>query len=261
MAPQGEPLELARLAFGSGDPVVVLHGLFGSSRNWQSLAKALASDCAVYAVDLRNHGASPWSEVMTYPAMAGDIVRLLDDEGLSAAAVVGHSMGGKAAMATALLYPERVSRLVVADIAPVPYSSGLEVYIEAMAAIDLAAARRRSDVEAALAPAVPERAIRAFLAQNAEPEGSGMRWKLNLGVLQSEMRTISDWPAPLDGGRFDGPVLFLAGGRSDYVRPEHRQAMARQFPAHRLQTIDGAGHWLHAEAPGDTLEALRAFLD
>ena len=257
----GGALDLACQKIGSGPPVIVLHGLLGSGRNWQSQAKALAAEYAVYSVDLRNHGASPWSKEMTYSAMAADILRLIEREDLREVALVGHSMGGKAAMTAALMAEDVIARLVVVDVAPVRYRSGFEAYVDSMIRLDLAAISRRSEVEAALAATIPETAIRAFLAQNAERHDAGLRWKPNLQTLKASMETIAGWPLELTGRQFSGPSLFLSGGRSDYVLPEYHGVIAGYFPSCRFEAIDGAGHWLHAEAPTATLAAIRGFLN
>lgn len=258
MAPAA--LDLAFTAMGEGDPVFVMHGLLGSQRNWQGHGKQLARRHAVHLIDMRNHGRSPWADEMSYAAMAADLVRLMDARGVERVSLIGHSMGGKAAMATALLHAGRVARLAVVDIAPVAYRSGFDDYIAAMQAIDLSSLRRRAEVESALAEAVPEPAIRSFLAQNLDSQGETLRWRANLEVLAAEMSTITGWPAALDEARFDGPALFLSGGASPYVRAEYRDKIMRLFSRAQMQVVGGAGHWLHAEAPQATAEALAGFL-
>ena len=260
MTSQDISLALAVERLGSGPPLVIMHGLLGSSRNWRAIGKELSATHSVRLVDLRNHGASPWSDRMDYEAMAADVLRLLEDEGLESASLIGHSMGGKVAMATALASPGCVTDLIVVDIAPVRYRSGLEVYVEAMRAVDLASMSRRSEVERALEGAVPEAAIRAFLAQNVDSSGGALRWKLNLEVILQQMGAISDWPPVLHDRTYSGRTLFLSGGKSDYVSPGHHHAMRRNFPDYAHEVIEGAGHWVHAEAPKATLDAIRTFL-
>jgi esterase len=253
-------MHLASTAFGTPTdrpPLVIAHGLFGSARNWGAIARRLAADRQVVAVDLRNHGDSPWSAVNDYPAMAADLARTI--EGLGGIAdLLGHSMGGKAAMALALTEPARLRRLIVADMAPVAYDRSQLPYVEAMQAVDLARVARRSDVDAALAPAVPEPAIRTFLAQSVALGEDGASWKLNLPVLGAEMPKIMGWPDL--AGRFDGPALFLTGGESDYVRPEAMPRIRALFPAACIEAIPGAGHWLHADAPAAFIAAVQDFL-
>lgn len=251
---------LERLEFGAGRPVVILHGLFGSARNWASIARRLAERRRVVALDLRNHGASPWTDDMTYPAMAADIRDVIAP--LGRCAVVGHSMGGKVAMATALLYPGLVERLAVVDIAPVPYTGRQHGdYIRAMQAVDLAGTQRRAEVEEALRPGVDDPAIRAFLLQNLAPdETGGLRWRLNLAVLGGALPDIMGWP-DLAGRRYDGPVRFLAGETSDYIRPESHEALRGYFPRAEIVTVANAGHWPHAEQPEAFLRLLQPFLE
>jgi pimeloyl-ACP methyl ester carboxylesterase len=239
-------------------PLVIAHGLFGSARNWGAIAKRLGARREVIAVDMRNHGDSPRSPDMSYAAMAGDLAGTIAAAG-GRADVLGHSMGGKAAMALALAEPDRVRRLIVADIAPVAYAHSQLGYVQAMQAVDLGGIARRSDCDAALAATVPESAVRAFLCQSLTVGPDGAAWKLGLGTLADQMPAIMDFPVA--AGRFDGPALFLRGGRSDYVRPEHWPAIRTLFPAAIEAVIDGAGHWLHADAPGPFVAAVEAFLD
>ncbi|MEZ5825330.1 MAG: alpha/beta fold hydrolase [Geminicoccaceae bacterium] len=253
---------MSRRQFGSGEPVVIMHGLLGSGRNWQAVGKALAREFDVYLVDLRNHGDSPWADEMSYPAMAADILRMLDDLGLERASLVGHSMGGKAAMCTALAAPERIARLAVVDIAPVAYDHGhgFRFYLETMLSLDLASMSRRADIESGLAESIEDAPIRAFLAQNSAPGDSGLFWKSNLRVLLESLPTITGWPEPPENSSFAGPTLFLRGGQSPYVEDSATQGIRELFPALELETVDGAGHWVHAEAPKATLEALHRLL-
>lgn len=235
---------LAVTEYGAdGPPVVVLHGLFGSGRNWMSVSRRLADRCHVLAPDLRNHGSSPWSPTHTYEAMAADLGALLEERALGPAALVGHSMGGKAAMLLALHRPDLVARLVVVDGAPVSYPQGFAADARAMAAADLAGATRRAEVDKQLAAAVPEPGVRAFLLQNLVLDASGPRWRVNLPVLEAAMPTISGFPAT-DGARYDGPVLFVAGGRSDYVRRDQADIVLGLFPHADLTVVPEAGHWV-----------------
>jgi pimeloyl-ACP methyl ester carboxylesterase len=239
-------------------PLVVAHGLFGSARNWGAVGRRLAAERQVVAVDMRNHGDSPRSPKHGYEEMAGDLAETIAGLG-GQADVLGHSMGGKAAMVLALTEPGRVRRLVVADMAPVAYAHSQLPYVRAMQAVDLARVSRRSDADAALAASVPEPGLRAFLLQSLAIGPEGAAWKLNLPVLAGEMPRIMGFP---DAGRpFPGPALFVTGAASDYVRPEHRAAIRRLFLAAEHQAIPGAGHWLHAEAPEPFVAAVTAFLD
>jgi len=251
---------LAVAEYGSGPPLLILHGLFGSGRNWSSLAQRLAAVHQVFALDARNHGASPWADSMSYADMTEDLQALQGARGLGRAAVIGHSMGGKAAMLLALHHAEAVERLVVVDVAPIAYQPALAAYVRAMRAVDLAEVSRRAEVDAQLAGAVTSPAERAFLLQNLVLEGGRARWRLNLPVLERFMPDISGFPEPAAGVSFAGPALFVAGERSNYVRPEHRPAIERLFPNSRIARVPEAGHWLHAERPDAFLALVTPFL-
>jgi len=238
-------------------PLVIAHGLFGSARNWGAIARRLALHRQVIAVDMRNHGDSPRSREHGYEAMAADLAGTIAGHG-GRADLLGHSMGGKAAMVLALTDPRRVRRLIVADMAPSAYGHSQIGTVHAMQALDLAATRRRSEADAALAPALPDPALRAFLLQSLAFEDGQARWKLNLPVLAAEMPRIMGFPdLP---GRFDGPTLFLTGANSSYVRPDAWPRIRALFPAAEHRALPGAGHWLHADAPGPFVEAVSGFL-
>ena len=245
---------------GDGPPLVIQHGLFGSARNWATLAKALAATRRVIAVDARNHGRSPWHDRMDYPAMAGDLRELIEGEGLGRPVVLGHSMGGKAAMALALTAPESVGALIVADIAPVSYRHSHGDYIAALRALDLSAIARRADADAALRDAVPEPGVRGFLLQNLAFDDGEARWVLNLDALAGAMDDLTAFPFEAGAARYDGPALFLRGGASPYVTEQHEGAIKEFFPTAIIETLEGAGHWLHAERPAEFLEAVGRFL-
>lgn len=265
----GSFMRLALTRFGGDSAnvrgvLVVLHGLFGGARNWSAIAKRLArAGWLVLTPDLRNHGASPWDDAMTYPAMAEDVRGLLDDESPGRPAVViGHSMGGKAGMRLALDHPSRVRALLVVDVAPVAYDHDLRDLAETMRTLPLAGVRRRAEADAALAEAVPETSLRGFLLQNLEiPGDAPPRWRPNLDALIEAMPAISGWPDPPQGARYDGPTLVLSGGASDYVRASHADAFTALFPKARLESVPDAGHWVHAERPEAFLTAVHRFLD
>jgi len=260
-------MKLTCSSLGDGPPLLILHGLFGAGRNWSSIAKPLSGQgWRVLTPDLRNHGASPWDAAMDYPTMADDLRTLLDDEANGhPAVVIGHSMGGKVAMRLALEDPERVRALVPVDVAPVTYPPGrsIEACAQAMMSVPLDAVRRRADADASMAETIRDGPVRAFLLQNLDlpgPEGGTARWRLNLNALTDSLPTLTGWPEPPPGARYDGPVLALSGGASDYVRAEHHATIRALFPTVRFEVITGAGHWVHAEHPKATLAALEVFL-
>jgi esterase len=254
-------LDLAYDEFGAGGPpVLVLHGLLGSARNWTSIAKQLAAAHQVLTVDLRNHGRSPWAETMSFDEMAGDVAALIKRHELGSTALIGHSLGGKVAMRLALTRPELVARLVVVDVAPVAYAHSFGPFLEAMAAVDLSAVQRRTDAERQLERTLDDPVICNFLLQNLVKTGDGFAWRVNLEALAANMPELLGFPA-LDGATaYRGSTLFIAGSRSRYIKDEHRPLIERLFPAAELVTIAGAGHWVQAERPAEFLTELQRFL-
>lgn len=258
-------MTLAHLDFGEkGRPLIILHGLFGSGRNWSSIARKLAHSYRVYALDLPDHGRSPWTDGrLTYPAMAEAVRRWMDAHGIASAHVLGHSMGGKTAMQMALNHAERVDALIVADIAPVQYRGREHLsFIRAMQAVDLVGCERRAEVEQALVGKIEPEAIRKFLMQNLvnREDGSGLRWQINLDVLGDSMDDLMDFPLEPEMEPYGGPTLFLAGGASDYVQDAHEPVIGRLFLDHAIHRIEGTGHWLHAEQPALFTEHVLDFL-
>ena len=237
-------------------PLLIVHGLYGSARNWGVIAKRLSDERQVVAVDQRNHGNSFRADQHGYHDMAGDLAEVIDAHG-GQMDVMGHSMGGKAAMVLALTHPEKVGRLVVADIAPVAYSHDQTRYINAMKSIDLDKVARRSDAVEQLAKLVPEKTLQSFFTQSLDV--ANKRWLLNLDVLGAEMPNIIGWPGTT--GEFPRPTLFLTGSESDYVLPEHRAHIRELFPRARFAKIPGTGHWLHAEKPREFEASVRTFLN
>jgi esterase len=240
-------------------PLVIAHGLFGSARNWGATAKRLSAGRQVIVPDMRNHGSSAWTPSHSYADLAGDLAEVIAAQG-GRADVLGHSMGGKAAMMLALTRPGLVRRLIVADIAPVAYGHDQRQHIHAMRALPLEGLTTRGEADRNLAASTPDPALRAFFLQSLDLKAEGgPSWRLNLDTLEAAMPGILGWPAP--AGRFDGPALFLSGADSTYVRPEHRTTITALFPAARFARIPGAGHWLHAEKPREFEAAVQVFLE
>jgi pimeloyl-ACP methyl ester carboxylesterase len=246
---------------GSGPPLVVLHGLFGSSRNWRGIARELAATHAVHCADLRNHGASPWAESMDYVEMADDVLQLIERLGLERPTLLGHSMGGKTAMALALRHPERVGRLIVVDIAPVPYADTLTPFAEAMRSADVFAAASRAEVQRRLQQAVPERGVVPFLMQNLVMRNDHFDWRLNLLGISAAMPQLCAFPGALLGARFGGPVTVIAGANSDYVAQRDGASFSPMFGDVRVEVVEGAGHWVHADQPEAFLAGVRRALE
>jgi len=247
---------------GTGRPVALLHGLFGSARNFGLVQRRLAATHRVIALDLRNHGASPHAAAMDYPAMAADVIETLAARDALPAVLIGHSMGGKVAMRAALDRPAAVTALLVADIAPVAYPPHFAAIAAAMAAVPLRPGLTRAAVDAALADLVPDPALRAFLLQNFVP-GTGVdarpEWRIGLDAIIAAMGVIGGWDAPADA-QYRGPVLVLSGAESDYVLPEYRPLFRALFPTCRFVSLRHAGHWLHADNPEGFIAVVEEFL-
>ena len=235
-------------------PLLTVHGLYGSARNWGVISKRLSDEREVFAIDQRNHGDSRWCETQSYFDMAGDLQEFLKHFG--SMAVLGHSMGGKAAMVLSILESNLVEKLIIADIAPVSYSHDNTQYIRAMKKIQLDRLATRTDAIMQLAESVPEPELRSFFAQSIDIKNK--RWKLNLDVLEREMEKIISFPQL--PGQYEKASLFLSGALSNYLQIIHRPSIKKLFPRAKFAKIPNAGHWLHAEKPREFEAAVRTFL-
>ena len=251
-------LTLAYKEFGAGSPIVVLHGLFGSARNWQAIAKRLATHHHVYTLDLRNHGASPWADTMSYREMAEDVATFVEAHGLVSATVLGHSMGGKVAMALALSRPTLVTRLVVADIAPVTYAHSFLPYVQAMQDLNLGSIARRDEADAALSERIPDATTRMLLLQNLVLHDQHFDWRVNLPALANTASELLGFP-PFGSARYQGRALFVHGERSAYVEPACHAVIRQLFPRAEIVAIAEAGHWLHVDQPARFLDTVQGF--
>jgi len=245
--------------FGTGNPVVILHGLFGFSDNWQSIAKGLADHYLVVTPDLRNHGRSPHLPTHSYPEMTEDLRFFMEEKWMFSAAMIGHSMGGKVAMQLALTHPEMVEKLVVVDMAPGQAADKHSGIFEALLQLDLSNLGSRAEIEKHLSERIPDLGTRQFLLKNITREENGtFSWKMNLPVL---WKHFPDILAAVNGEQpFEKPTLFVRGGRSNYIKDSDWESIKSLFPQAELVTIDDAGHWVHADKPAELLEVLRAFL-
>jgi esterase len=237
--------------------IVLLHGLFGSSSNWASVARKLADDYFIIVPDLRNHGQSPHHADVSYPAQANDVMQLLEHLAIQQAILVGHSMGGKVAMQCALQYPGRVANLAVVDMSPVAYSHNFDAVFNAFAAVDLANIQNRRDADAQMAAHVPEPMVRAFLLQNLQKTKQGWQWRLNLAALKARQSTITGFAAT---GRYRGKAGFIYGENSQYVLPEYHSTIEAFFPQAEYCPVTGAGHWVYADQPEAFMHCLHKFL-
>lgn len=244
---------------GQGEPLVILHGLFGSLDNWRSVTAKLVANFRVFLLDQRNHGRSAHTFEMDYSLMAADVVELLQSHGVAAANVLGHSMGGKTAMRLALDYPDAVRKLLVADISPRSYSPRHQRIIDGMLSLELSRFATRKELEAALAPAVADLPTRQFLLKNLMRQSDGrFHWRLGLEELKHNYRRLTEAvhsPAP-----FLKPALFLRGENSEYLLPADFPEIQRLFPRAVLETIPGAGHLLHVQQTDLFVDRIRQFV-
>ena len=252
-------MDLHFAAYGSGPPLIILHGLLGSGDNWVTVSRKLGERFRVFAVDARNHGRSPHNPRFDLEVMAEDVVHFMDQHDLGSTALLGHSMGGKTAMQFALTRPDGVGKLIVVDIAPRGYPHDHDELLDALETIDLASFSERVEVEEALTRSVPRKAVRQFLVKNLRrDESGGLVWKMNLPVIRENYATIAgDIPAK---GEFRGPTLFIRGGRSSYVRHDDRELILKMFPNANIHTIGEAGHWVHADAPEEFVKVVGEFV-
>ncbi|EDP98760.1 alpha/beta fold hydrolase [Shewanella benthica] len=240
------------ISSGQGSAVILIHGLFGDLDNLKGLGKSLEGRHRVVRVDVPNHGLSPHWQKMDYPLLAQAVITLMDSLQLAHAHILGHSMGGKIAMATALSYPDRVTSLIAADIAPVSYQQRHDQVFSGLEGIDLSGLKSRSEALKQLLAAGLDEGTAQFLLKNLSRTDQGFNWKMNLAGLKSSYRDLIAWYNDIEAEDFlqySKPTLFIRGGDSDYITSEHRQAIMSQFPQVQAKTIEGTGHWLHAQKP------------
>ncbi len=255
-------LELSLKTYGEPGrrQIVLLHGLFGSSTNWGTVARHLAADHQVLVPDLRNHGQSPHDPDCSYDAMVRDVLGVLDTRGVNRATVVGHSMGGKVAMLLALHHPDRVEGLAVVDMAPVSYAHDFQEVVDALRAVDLPGLSSRADADAQMAPYIGLPGVRAFLLQNLVKQPGGWGWRVNLDALAAAQRQITGFPLLPDGMVCERPASFIYGELSNYVRPAYLPEIRRLFPNSLMCEVAGAGHWVYAEQPQGFMACLDDYL-
>lgn len=245
--------------FGQGDPVIILHGLFGTSDNWQTLAKKLAENYSVYIIDQRNHGRSPHDDEFNYQVMAEDLKKFMEDNWMYSARIIGHSMGGKTAMQFATFYPDMVEKLIVVDIANEQYEGGHELIFEALLGLDIENTKSRKEADAFLQSKIEDFGVRQFLLKNLTRNKEGKYvWKMNLPIIHQNYQAIL---SKIEAEElFDGATLFVKGGLSKYITDTNFEQTKSLFPNAELVTIDNVGHWVHAEAPIELLKILEKFL-
>lgn len=267
-------MELFFRKYGEGPPLVILHGLYGASDNWVSVARNLSDRFEVFALDQRNHGRSMHSVDHSYPAMVDDLIEFLNKQAIEKVSILGHSMGGKTAMYFASKYPERVSRLIVADISPLSYQKkvsenkrSLNHYdiLAAMKSIDFSNVKSRNDVDEILAKMIKPQRVRMFLLKNLErSKNNTFAWRINVDVLYQSIDKVLEGLDPNDysgGFGISGfPVLFIKGADSDYISEDDIVAIETIFPYSELKTIQNAGHWLHAEQADEFMNIVKSFI-
>jgi esterase len=247
---------------GSGRPLIILHGLFGISDNWAALAKLWSEHFTVYAVDLRNHGQSPHSEEWNYSVMAEDIIGLMGDEKLSDVVLLGHSMGGKAGMRLAIDYPTALSKLIVVDIAPRQSLPNNSEVVRALQQVDMDKINSRKEAEAILRPLLHDEGTIQFLLKNLfwkELPGGEKKldWRFNLDVISRKIDEV--YAATLPDPVCETETLFIRGSKSPYIMPEDEVGIARTFPNSSIASVEGAGHWVHADKPGEVYSLVTQF--
>lgn len=244
---------------GEGQALLIIHGLFGSADNWRGIAKQLSTSVQVITVDLRNHGRSPHDEDQSYTAMAADIAELITDQGIDSIDVIGHSIGGKVAMEFANSYPHFVRKLMVIDISPKQYEDRHRAIFEALLALDLSQYSKRNEIDDALAKNIADKAIRQFLLMNLVSSDTGFKWRINLKALSENYDQLL-----VEVGKdkvITVPTCFVRGGLSDYIGKSDIELIERQFINSEIKTVEGVGHWVHAEAPETFLKLTRLFFN
>ena len=240
-------------------PLIIMHGLFGSSRNWSQLADKFVEHYHVYLVDLRNHGESPHAQCMDYPVMAADLSALMNTHTIQNATIIGHSLGGKVAMWLALTQPKYVRRLIVVDIAPVQYFHQFSEIFTGIKRIPLQEIVSRNQADSYLAKHIGELSIRQFLLQNLVNREGQYRWRIPFNTIEQAVPEIMGFPETTHVKPYVQPALFIAGGQSDYLLPKHHRIINSLFPTHTIKTIENAGHWVHAEQPQQVFDVIHQF--
>ena len=252
------PLNFSSSGDSPNPPVIVLHGLFGSSSNWRSVAGQLSSRFQVFCVDIRNHGRSGWSDSMGYLDMAHDLAAFIAENRIDRPRLIGHSMGGKAVMTYLQHHGGPVGRSAIIDIAPIAYSHDHDHLINALNGLDLGRIASRDEADRALSVKIPEPPLRQFLLQNLVRRSDGFAWRINLDAISGNRAELFGYP---EGRPSNAELLFIRGGKSDYIQPQHFDEIARQFPHSSIRSIEDAGHWVHAEKSRELVEMLLDFLD
>ena len=248
--------------FGEGQPLIILHGLFGISDNWVSIARRLGEHYEVFVIDQRNHGQSPHSSTFNYFAMVDDLLEFMDDHQIVNPILIGHSMGGKVAMNFALEHPQKVHRLISVDMSVRAYPARLQhmEIIEAMLAVDFEKVHSRGEVELQIAPAIQSERIKMFVMKNLYRINSHrFAWRINIKDIDANLENV--FVGVESPYQFEKPSLFIKGELSDYILQEDYKLIKQKFPQAEFTTIKGASHWVHAEKPKELCAVLSKFLE
>ena len=257
-----KPIDLAFDRYGeSGPPVVIVHGLFGSRRNWGGIARKLSDSFSVILPDLRNHGASPHSTPMDIPHLAADLSWLLEQQGLDSAVFIGHSLGGKAAMWLALTEPEKVQGFIAVDIAPVTYTHEFDEIFDALRCLDLNNVKNRQEADAQLARRISHAGLRQFLLQNVIYANDKYAWRVDLDILHQAMPELLSFPTNDTVEPYAGSAMFIRAENSKYLLPEHNPAINALFPNAHVELVENAGHWVNVDQPEQVLGLVRDFIE
>lgn len=245
--------------YGTGHPLFVLHGVYGSSDNWQTHGKSFSEHFTTYLIDQRNHGNSPHSDEMNYEVMTEDLVELMEDEGYDSIYLLGHSMGGKVAMHFASMYPDKVDKLIVVDIAPKYYPPHHEEIFKGFHSIDLKSLQSRKEADEQMSSVIKNFGVRQFILKNlGRDSDNNFEWKLNLSAIEKNIEQVGSGIA--DNAVFDKPTLFIGGTKSDYITEKDHSLISSHFPSAQIEMVEGAGHWVHAEKPKELGEIVLKFL-
>ncbi|MEM9859281.1 MAG: alpha/beta fold hydrolase [Bacteroidota bacterium] len=243
---------------GKGQPLIILHGLFGASDNWLSIAKVLSEHFKVYLIDQRNHGQSPHDDEFSYPAMAEDLKTFIEQHKIDNPVILGHSMGGKTAMQFALDNQDAFEKLIVVDIGPKAYPVHHRTILDGLLSINLSTLASRGEADKQLSEYIPELGVRQFLLKNLGRGPNGFEWKVNLPVINDKIEIIGrGTEGKLEN---DKEVLFIRGANSNYILDEDVELIDQTFPTARLETVENAGHWVHAEKPQEVIDLVLSFI-
>lgn len=252
-------MKLYHRELGEGKPLIILHGLFGSSDNWMSVAKALEKNFKIYLLDLRNHGDSPHSDEFDYTAMAEDLEEFIDTHNIENPSILGHSLGGKMAMKFAITNTSKWDKLIVVDIAPRAYTVQHETILKALKSVDIANLKSRGEADKQLSAYIDNKGVRQFLLKNLSRKEDGQyEWKLNLRVIDEKIENVGEGIE--EQLAIERDVLFIRGANSDYINNKDNILIVQLFPKAQVKTVENAGHWVHAEQPKAVVELVTDFL-